>query len=51
MILVGKPERKRPLRRQRCRWVGNMKMVVGGRMWDGMDWIGVSQVTDKWRIL
>jgi hypothetical protein len=25
-ILVGKPERKGPLRRQRCRWVDNIKM-------------------------
>jgi hypothetical protein len=25
-VLVGKPERKRPLRRPRCRWVDNIKM-------------------------
>jgi hypothetical protein len=25
-ILVGKPERKRPLERPRCRWVGNIIM-------------------------
>jgi hypothetical protein len=25
-LLVGKPERKRPLGRQRCRWVDNIKM-------------------------
>jgi hypothetical protein len=25
-ILVGKPERKRPLRRPRCRWVDNIKI-------------------------
>ena len=25
-VLVGKPEGKRPLRRHRCRWEGNIKM-------------------------
>jgi hypothetical protein len=25
-ILVGKPERKRPLGRPRCRWVDNIKI-------------------------
>jgi hypothetical protein len=25
-VLVGKPERKRPLRRPRCRWEDNIKM-------------------------
>jgi hypothetical protein len=25
-ILVGKPDRKRPLRRPRCRWEDNIKM-------------------------
>jgi hypothetical protein len=25
-LLVGKPERKRPLGRPRCRWVDNIKM-------------------------
>jgi hypothetical protein len=25
-LLVGKPEGKRPLGRQRCRWIDNIKM-------------------------
>jgi hypothetical protein len=39
MVLVGKPEGKRPLGRPRRRWEDNIKMhlqEVGGR---GMDWI------------
>jgi hypothetical protein len=28
-LLVGKPEGKRPLRRPRCRWVGNIRMDLG----------------------
>jgi hypothetical protein len=41
-ILVGKPEGKRPLRRPRCRWVGNIKMDVGEIGWGGMDWIDLT---------
>jgi hypothetical protein len=29
MILVGKPEKKRPLGRPRCRWEDNIKMDLG----------------------
>jgi hypothetical protein len=27
-VLVGKPKEKRPLRRPRCRWEKNIKMVL-----------------------
>jgi hypothetical protein len=27
-ILVGNPERKRPLRRPRCRWEDNIKVYI-----------------------
>jgi len=50
-ILVGKPERKRPLGRLRRRWEDNIKMdilEVGG---GGMDWTDLAQGTDKWRTL
>jgi hypothetical protein len=40
MILVGKPEGKRPLGRPRCRWVDNIKMDFRDIEWDGVDWIG-----------
>jgi hypothetical protein len=37
MLLVGKPERKRPLGRPRYRWVNNIKMNLGERMrWYGL---------------
>jgi hypothetical protein len=37
---VGKPERKRPLARQRyISLVDNIKMDVGGVGWDSMNWI------------
>jgi hypothetical protein len=38
-ILVGKPEGKIPLERQRRRWVGIIKMDLRGIGWDDMDWI------------
>jgi hypothetical protein len=36
-ILGGKPERKRPLGRPRCRWVDNIKMDRREIGWDGLD--------------
>ena len=50
-ILVGKPERRRPVGRPRRRWVDNIRMdlqEVG--FWD-MDWIGLAQDRDSWRTL
>jgi hypothetical protein len=37
--LMGKPERKKPLGRPRCRWVDNVKMDLREIEWDSMDWI------------
>jgi hypothetical protein len=35
-ILVGKPERRTPLGRQRRRWVDNIKMDLREIGWDGV---------------
>jgi hypothetical protein len=51
MILVGKPEGKRPLGRPRCRWEDSIKIdfqEVGCR---GMEWIELAQDKDRWRAL
>jgi hypothetical protein len=45
-LLVGKPERKRPLGRPRRRW-----MDLGEVGWDGADWIGLAQDRNRWRAL
>jgi hypothetical protein len=51
-LLVGKPERKGPLGRPRCRWVDNFKMDLLEIGWGGgVDWIGLSQDRDKLRAL
>jgi hypothetical protein len=50
-ILVGKPDGKRPLGRQRRRWVENIKMDLREIGWDGLDWIDLAQDRDQWRAL
>jgi hypothetical protein len=50
-ILVGKPERKRPLARPRRRWINNIKMDLREIGWDGMDWIDLAEDRDHWRAL
>jgi hypothetical protein len=48
-ILVGNPERNRPLGRPRRRWVDNIKIDLRGIGRDGMDWIDLAQDRDQWR--
>jgi hypothetical protein len=50
-VLVGKPEGKRPLRRPRRRWKGNIKMDLSEIGWSGMDWIDLAQDRDQCRAL
>jgi hypothetical protein len=50
-ILVGKPEGKRPLGRQRRRRVDNIKMDLREKGWDGVDWIDRAQDRGQWRAL
>jgi hypothetical protein len=52
VLLVGKPEGKRPLGRPRRRWEGNIKMdlqKVGGG--DRGDWMELAQDRDRWQAL
>jgi hypothetical protein len=42
-ILVGKPEGKRPLGRQRRRRLDNTEMNVIEIGWDDVDWIDMAQ--------
>jgi len=48
-VLVGKPERKRPLGRSRRRWEDNIKMDLQEVGCGGMDWIEVARDRDRWR--
>jgi hypothetical protein len=51
-LLVAKAEGKRPLGRARRRLVDNTsKMDLLEIGWGGVDWIGLAQDRDKWRVL
>jgi len=50
-VLVGNPERKRPLGRPRRRWVYNIRMDLQEVGCGYMDWIGWAQDRDRWRAL
>jgi hypothetical protein len=50
-ILVGKPERKRPLGRPRHRGVDNINVCRTEIGWDDVDFIDVAQDRDQWRAL
>jgi hypothetical protein len=48
---LGKPDGKRPLGRPRRRWVENIRMDLGEIGWDGVVWMDMAQVMDRWRAL
>jgi len=50
-VLVGKPERKRPLGRPRRRWVCNIRTDLQEVGCGYMDWIGLTQDRDSFRKL
>jgi hypothetical protein len=47
VLLVGKPEGKKPLGSPRRIWVDNIKMDFLEIGWDGVDWIVLAQDRDK----
>jgi hypothetical protein len=49
-LIVGKPERRRPLGRSRQRWLDNSRMDFVEVGW-GDDWIGLARDKDRWRAL
>jgi hypothetical protein len=51
MILVGKPDGKRPLGIPRRRWVDNTKLNLREIEWSGMDWIDLARDREQWRTL
>jgi hypothetical protein len=42
-FLVGRPEGKRPVRRPRCRWEDNIKMILWEIGMDEANWIQLAQ--------
>jgi hypothetical protein len=50
-ILVGEPERRRPLGRPRRRWEDNIKTDLQEVGCGSMEWIGLVQDRDRWQAL
>ena len=50
-VLVGKLEGKRPLGRPTRRWVDNIRTDLQEVGCGYMDWIGLAQDRDRWRML
>jgi hypothetical protein len=49
-VLVGKPEGKRLLGRQRYRWENGIGMDLREIGWgEGVDWIRLAEGRDRWR--
>jgi predicted small integral membrane protein len=48
---VGKPEGKRPLRRPRRGRVDNIRVDFVEAGWVDVDWIGLAQDGNRWRVL
>jgi hypothetical protein len=51
MLLVGKPDGKRPLGRPRRRWIDNIKKDLLEIGLSVVDWIGLAQDRYRWRAL
>jgi len=49
-VFVGRSEGKRALGRPRCRWEDNIKIHLH-EMKEGVEWIDLSQATDRCREL
>jgi len=50
-VMVGKSERKTPLRKPRHRWEDNIKMDLQEVGCGGVDWIELAEDRDRWRAL
>jgi hypothetical protein len=48
-VMIGKPERKRPLGRPRRRWEDGIRMDLRETDWGSIDWIQLAQDRDRWR--
>jgi hypothetical protein len=50
-VIDGKARRKELLGKPRNRWMGNIKMDLGEVGWGDVDWIGLAQDRNRWRVI
>jgi hypothetical protein len=50
-VLMGKPERKRPLGRPMRRWEDGIRKDLREIEWGSVDWIQLAQSRDRWQAL
>jgi hypothetical protein len=50
-VLVGKPEGKSPLGRQKRRWEDGIRMELREIGWGGVELIHLCQNKERWRVL
>jgi hypothetical protein len=50
-VLVGKPERRRPLGRPWRRWEVGIRVDLREIGWGSLEWIQLAQVSGRWRTL
>jgi hypothetical protein len=50
-VLVGKPGGRRPLGRPKHRWEDNIRMDLQEVRCGDMNWFGLAQERDSWRVL
>jgi hypothetical protein len=48
---VEKAEGRRPLGRPRRKWLDNIRMDLVEVGWGFVDWIGLAQDRERWRVL
>jgi hypothetical protein len=51
LLLMGKQEEKRPIERQRCLWMDDIKMDLRVIGWGGMDWVDLALDRDQRKAL
>jgi len=51
LVLVGKPNEKKPMGRPRRRWEDNIKMDLQEVGWGCENWMELAQDRDWWRAL
>jgi hypothetical protein len=47
---VGKVGGRRPLGRPRRRWLDNIRRDLVEVVWGDVDWVGLTQDRDRWRL-